>query len=64
MPLRDPREGGVPRIVVAGPRYKREIYHDHGNGLMRQDQTYVLIICEPLLLARRNNSPPLSASPL
>jgi hypothetical protein len=38
-------------IVVADPRNKREIYHDHGNGPMPQDQIDVLIFCEPLLLA-------------
>jgi len=30
-------------IVVADPRYEREIYHDHENGLTGQDQTDVLI---------------------
>jgi len=34
-------------IVVADPRYEREIYHDHGNGLIGQDQTDLLIICRP-----------------
>jgi hypothetical protein len=36
-------------IVVADPRDKREIYHDHGNGPHTQDQTNVLIICGPYL---------------
>jgi hypothetical protein len=33
--------------VVADPRYKREIYRDHGNGLIGEDQTDVLIIGKP-----------------
>jgi hypothetical protein len=35
-------------ILVADPRYEREIYHDHGNRPIGQDQTDVLIFCEPL----------------